>query len=78
MKPVATYRVQLNRDFDFYKLRAILPYLSKLGISHVYASPIVQARRGSTHGYDATDPNKISQELGGKDEFYTLANGPLA
>jgi (1->4)-alpha-D-glucan 1-alpha-D-glucosylmutase len=75
LKPVATYRVQLNRDFDFYKLRAILPYLSKLGISHVYASPIVQARRGSTHGYDATDPNKISQELGGKEAFDTLAKG---
>jgi (1->4)-alpha-D-glucan 1-alpha-D-glucosylmutase len=73
LKPVASYRVQLNRYFDFYKLRAILPYLSKLGISHVYASPVVQARHGSTHGYDATDPNKISQELGGKDVFVTLA-----
>jgi len=72
LKPNATYRVQLNRDFDFYELKAILPYLSKLGISHVYASPVVQARRGSTHGYDATDPNKISQELGGKHAFDTL------
>ena len=72
MKPVATYRVQLNREFDFDKLEAILPYLSQLGISHVYASPIVQARRGSTHGYDATDPNQISRELGGKEAFDTL------
>lgn len=72
MKPLATYRVQLNSEFDFYKLKAVLPYLSKLGISHVYASPIVQARRGSSHGYDATDQNKINRELGEKNAFEAL------
>ena len=72
MKPTATYRVQLNREFDFNKLKSTLPYLSRLGITHVYASPIVQARRGSTHGYDATDPNQISEELGGKEAFDAL------
>ena len=72
MKPVATYRIQLNSEFDFDKLKAVLPYLSQLGISHVYASPIVQARRGSTHGYDAIDPNKVNEELGGKNSFEAL------
>jgi (1->4)-alpha-D-glucan 1-alpha-D-glucosylmutase len=78
LKPLATYRIQLNREFDFYKLKAILLYLSKLGISHVYASPLVQARRGSTHGYDATDPNKINQELGGKNAFEDLTKEATA
>jgi (1->4)-alpha-D-glucan 1-alpha-D-glucosylmutase len=65
--PTATYRVQLNKDFDFDQLREVLPYFAKLGISHVYASPIFQARRGSTHGYDIVEPNRISEELGGPD-----------
>jgi (1->4)-alpha-D-glucan 1-alpha-D-glucosylmutase len=69
---VATYRVQLNKEFDFNKLKAILPYLSKLGISHVYASPIFKARCGSLHGYDATDSNQINEELGGPDAFNAL------
>jgi (1->4)-alpha-D-glucan 1-alpha-D-glucosylmutase len=43
-----------------------VPYLSGLGISHLYLSPCFQARRGSTHGYDIVDPNRISEELGGE------------
>ena len=78
MKPVATYRIQLNREFNFAKLKSILPYLSKLGISHVYASPIVQSRHGSTHGYDAADPNKINEELGGKTAFDALTKEAAA
>lgn len=67
--PVATYRVQLNKEFDFNKLRATLPYLSQLGISHVYASPIFRARSASLHGYDVTDPRRINEELGGETAF---------
>jgi (1->4)-alpha-D-glucan 1-alpha-D-glucosylmutase len=78
LKHTATYRIQLNREFDFCKLKAILPYLSELGISHVYASPIVQAKRGSTHGYDATNPKKINQELGGKNGFEDLTKEATA
>ena len=70
--PVATYRVQLNKDFDFYKLKAVVPYLSRLGVSHIYASPIFQARKGSTHGYDITDPNQINEEFGGASGFEEL------
>jgi (1->4)-alpha-D-glucan 1-alpha-D-glucosylmutase len=64
--PTATYRIQFNRDFTFSDLKAILPYLNQLGISHIYASPIFQAKKGSMHGYDVTDPTVINEELGGR------------
>jgi (1->4)-alpha-D-glucan 1-alpha-D-glucosylmutase len=67
--PTATYRIQFNKDFTFKDLMPILPYLSQLGISHVYASPIFQAKKGSMHGYDVTDPTVISEELGGRAGF---------
>lgn len=67
--PIATYRVQLNKEFDLANLKQILPYLSQLGISHIYASPIFKAKHGSTHGYDIIDFNKISDEIGGETAF---------
>ena len=65
-EPRATYRVQLHKDFGFEATAAIVPYLAKLGISHLYCSPYLQARPGSTHGYDVVDQRKISDELGGE------------
>jgi (1->4)-alpha-D-glucan 1-alpha-D-glucosylmutase len=65
--------VQLNRDFDFLKLKNVVPYLAKLGISHIYASPIFKARTGSSHGYDIVDPTAFNDELGGKAAFEELA-----
>ena len=65
--PRATYRVQLHADFTFEHLARLVPYLSDLGISDVYLSPIFRAAPGSTHGYDVCDPNEISEELGGID-----------
>ena len=70
--PLATYRVQLNKDFQFKDARALLPYLSALGITHLYASPIFQARKGSTHGYDITCPAQLNPELGTESEFDCL------
>ncbi len=70
--PLSTYRLQLNRDFTFYDAAAIVPYLRRLGISHVYASPILEAQKGSTHGYDTTDYNRLSPELGGQEGFARL------
>ena len=61
----ATYRLQLSSDFGFADARALVPYLRDLGISHLYLSPSLQARRGSTHGYDVVDPRRFSRELGG-------------
>jgi (1->4)-alpha-D-glucan 1-alpha-D-glucosylmutase len=71
----ATYRLQFHKDFTFADAVAQLPYLSKLGISHVYASPILMARAGSTHGYDGVDPSRINPELGGEDGFSALVAG---
>ncbi|MDB5642110.1 MAG: hypothetical protein JWN07_1427 [Hyphomicrobiales bacterium] len=67
--PRATYRLQFHAGFTFDMARDILPYLSKLGVSHVYASPIQKARKGSTHGYDVVDPREVNPELGGRDAF---------
>ncbi len=62
----ATMRLQLHRDFGFDAAREQLPYLARLGISHVYASPILVARSGSMHGYDVVDHGAINPELGGE------------
>jgi (1->4)-alpha-D-glucan 1-alpha-D-glucosylmutase len=70
--PEATYRLQLNAGFGFDDAAAIVPYLKALGISHVYASPILQARPGSTHGYDLIDFNRINDELGGAAAFQRM------
>ena len=69
----ATYRLQLGTDLDLRAARELLPYLDDLGISHVYLSPVWQARAGSTHGYDVIDPAAISRELGGEEELRALS-----
>lgn len=66
---LATYRLQLHRDFPFAAATEIVPYLAALGVSHVYASPISAAVPGSMHGYDVVDPNRINPELGGEAGF---------
>lgn len=70
----ATYRLQLTPDFGFDAAADIVDYLQSLGISHLYLSPIFEARPGSTHGYDQTDPTRIRGELGGKPAFERLAD----
>ncbi|GEO14297.1 malto-oligosyltrehalose synthase [Microvirga aerophila] len=67
--PRATYRLQFHKDFTFDDAIEVIPYLAKLGISHVYSSPIQAARPGSTHGYDIVDHSVINPELGGEDAF---------
>lgn len=61
----ATYRVQFHAGFGFADAAAIADYLARLGISHLYASPYLQAAPGSTHGYDVVNYHKINEELGG-------------
>ena len=67
--PRATYRLQFHKDFTFYDAAAIVPYLAKLGVSHIYASPYLKARPGSTHGYDIIDHNQLNPELGGEEGY---------
>jgi (1->4)-alpha-D-glucan 1-alpha-D-glucosylmutase len=69
----ATYRLQLTPGFGFERARALVPYLRDLGISHLYLSPSLQAREGSTHGYDVVDPGRLSDALGGRGAFEALA-----
>jgi (1->4)-alpha-D-glucan 1-alpha-D-glucosylmutase len=72
MIPRATYRLQFHAGFTFADAEALVPYLSELGISHVYASPITTAATGSTHGYDVIDPTRINAELGGEAGLLSL------
>jgi (1->4)-alpha-D-glucan 1-alpha-D-glucosylmutase len=71
--PIATYRLQLTADFNFEAAAEVVPYLKALGITHLYASPFMQARRGSTHGYDIVDHTKLNPELGGEAGFERLS-----
>jgi (1->4)-alpha-D-glucan 1-alpha-D-glucosylmutase len=70
--PRATYRLQLNHKFTFEQARAIVPYLSALGISHLYVSPCLKARPGSMHGYDIVDHNALNPEIGSAEDFDRL------
>ena len=72
-----TYRLQLSPELDFAKALELAPYLRDLGVSHLYLSPSLQARPGSTHGYDTVDPTRISEELGGEAAFRELAGSGL-
>lgn len=65
----ATYRLQFSADFRFVDAAALVPWLTSMGISHVYASPIFAARPGSTHGYDVTDYNRLNPALGTRGDF---------
>ena len=73
-RPVlSTYRLQLTSEFGFAAVRERVGYLARLGLSHLYLSPILEARPGSTHGYDVADPTKVSAALGGEDGLRELA-----
>jgi (1->4)-alpha-D-glucan 1-alpha-D-glucosylmutase len=71
--PLSTYRLQLHAGFGFDAAAAIVPYLKKLGISHVYSSPFLKARSGSTHGYDIVDHRQLNPEFGGDEAFDRLS-----
>ncbi|HEX9501884.1 MAG TPA: malto-oligosyltrehalose synthase [Thermoanaerobaculia bacterium] len=72
--PRATYRLQLNAAFTFNDAKRIAPYLAELGISDLYLSPILKARKGSAHGYDVVDAVALNPELGTEEEFTSLHN----
>lgn len=72
MTPRATARLQFHAGFTLDDAATLVPYLSRLGISHLYASPITTARRGSTHGYDVVDPTRVNPEIGGKAALHRL------
>jgi (1->4)-alpha-D-glucan 1-alpha-D-glucosylmutase len=71
--PRATYRLQFTKDFGFEQAAELAPYLSRLGVSHVYASPYLRAQPGSTHGYDVVDHLKLNPDLGTPEAFGRMA-----
>jgi (1->4)-alpha-D-glucan 1-alpha-D-glucosylmutase len=70
--PRTTYRLQFDKSFRFADATALAPYLSQLGISHIYSSPYLKARPGSTHGYDIVDHNQLNPELGDDSDFCAM------
>jgi len=72
-KPASTYRIQFNKDFNFKKLKSIIPYLKNLGVDTIYASPIFAAIPGSTHGYDIVNPLMINPEIGTEAELIEIS-----
>lgn len=70
--PLATYRLQLHPGFGFAEAAEVVPYLARLGVSHLYLSPFFAATPGSTHGYDTQDHSRINPELGGREGLEAL------
>jgi (1->4)-alpha-D-glucan 1-alpha-D-glucosylmutase len=70
--PGATYRLQFHKAFRFKDATALVPYLARLGVTHLYASPFLKARPGSTHGYDIVDHNKVNPEIGTEKDLHAL------
>ena len=68
----ATYRLQIQPGFNLAAAREWIAYGQALGVSHLYASPLLAAMPGSTHGYDVCDPRQVNPELGGEAEFAAL------
>jgi (1->4)-alpha-D-glucan 1-alpha-D-glucosylmutase len=71
--PCSTYRLQFNPNFRFVDGRDLVPYLSDLGITDLYSSPRFKSRRGSSHGYDITNPMRVNPELGSEEDFDEMA-----
>jgi (1->4)-alpha-D-glucan 1-alpha-D-glucosylmutase len=75
MKPLyATARLQFHKGFTLHDAQRLIPYYERLGISHLYASPLLTARAGSTHGYDIVNHDEINPELGGEDALRSLVD----
>lgn len=71
-QPLSTYRLQFNREFRFEDAQKLVPYFSRLGVTHLYSSPILRSRQSSTHGYDVVDPNALNPNLGDKTDLVDL------
>lgn len=71
--PVATYRLQFHKEFTFDDFDRIIPYLQQLGVTTVYASPILEATPGSTHGYDGVNPHRINPEIGTEEQLRNIS-----
>jgi (1->4)-alpha-D-glucan 1-alpha-D-glucosylmutase len=75
--PVSTYRLQFHQRFTLRQACELVPYLARLGVTDCYASPLLAARAGSTHGYDIVDHSRLNPEVGADDDFAAFT-GALA
>lgn len=71
--PASCYRLQFRDGMDFDRAAELVPYLDRLGITDLYASPLFTAASGSGHGYDVTDPTSIDPAIGGRDGLERLS-----
>jgi len=71
--PIATYRLQFHEEWNFNDFETLIPYLQKLGVSTIYASPVFKSTKGSTHGYDGVNPNQIDPEIGSLEALKTVS-----
>ena len=74
----ASYRLQFHKGFTFRDAAGLVPYLARLGVSHIYASPLTEARPGSTHGYDIVNHARLNPEIGGDADFRALTEALAA
>lgn len=73
MNPISTYRIQFHKEFSFEQFEQIIPYLKKLGVNTIYASPIFQSTPGSTHGYDGLNPHLVNPEIGTEEDLKRIS-----
>ncbi|GAA1988406.1 malto-oligosyltrehalose synthase [Terrabacter lapilli] len=76
--PVSTHRFQLEPDFTLEDAVAQVDHLARLGVTHLYLSPVLQAASGSKHGYDVVDHSRVAEGLGGDDAFARLVEAAHA
>ncbi|MGP9539846.1 malto-oligosyltrehalose synthase [Brachybacterium sp. AOP43-C2-M15] len=76
--PTSTYRLQLHEGFTADDAVEVVPYLARLGVGHLFCSPVLQASPGSTHGYDVVDHTRIGEEIGGEAALRRLADAAHA
>ncbi|WP_449241604.1 malto-oligosyltrehalose synthase [Desulfoscipio gibsoniae] len=72
--PTAAYRLQFNKQYGFPRAEELVPYLHALGVTDLYASPLLKAKENSPHGYDVADPTQLNPELGGANSFNDLVD----
>ncbi len=69
----STCRLQVNAEQALADVHRLVDYLERLGVSHLYLSPVLRARSGSTHGYDVADSSTLNPELGTDEDWRALS-----
>ncbi|HKD98981.1 MAG TPA: malto-oligosyltrehalose synthase, partial [Micromonosporaceae bacterium] len=57
--------MQVRPGFGLDSTGGVVGYLGRVGVSHLYSAPLLEAAPGSAHGYDVVDPTRVRSELGG-------------